>query len=81
MSEILRGAIDQLVAQHGGLRAAARVLQCDPSYLSRRRAGGKDNPGAALLKKLGLRRVVTVTFLPLRKSNTEAKPTREAGSA
>lgn len=69
MSEILRGAIDQLVAQHSGLRAAARLLQCDPTYLSRLRAGGKDNPGAALLKKLGLRRVVTVTFLPLRKSN------------
>lgn len=64
MREILAGAIGARVAKHGGLRAAARVLQCDPAYLSKLRSGKKNNPSDSLLKKLGLRRVVTVTYLP-----------------
>lgn len=64
MSEILREAIDREIERHGGLRSAARALKCDAAYLSRLRAGTKDNPGEALLRKLNLRRVVTITYLP-----------------
>ena len=51
--------IDELVAQHGGLRALGRVMGCSPSYICRLRAGVTKNPGPAVLRKLGLRRVVT----------------------
>jgi AraC-like DNA-binding protein len=51
--------IDELVAQHGSLRALARVMECSPPYICRLRAGVTKNPGQAVLRKLGLRRVVT----------------------
>ncbi len=51
--------IDELVKQHGSLRAAARVVQVDPGYLSRLRSGEKDGPEDAVLRRLGLRRVVS----------------------
>lgn len=60
-----------------GLRGAARKLRVDPGYLSRLRSGAKTNPDDALLKKLGLRRVVTyewATRLPKRgKTRKEIK--------
>lgn len=55
----LRNAINALAGKHGSLRAAARVLRVDAGYLSRLRNGSKTEPSAALLRKLGLRRVVT----------------------
>jgi hypothetical protein len=51
--------IDELVAQHGSLRALARVMECSPPYICRLRAGVTENPGPAVLRKLGLRRVVS----------------------
>jgi AraC-like DNA-binding protein len=51
--------IDELVAQHGSLRALARVMECSPPYICRLRAGVTANPGPAVLRKLGLRRVVS----------------------
>jgi hypothetical protein len=42
--------IAELIAQHGSLRAAARVLECDPGYLSRLQSGEKDNPEDWLLR-------------------------------
>ena len=51
--------IDQLVIQHGSLRAVARVTQLDASYLCRLRSGEKVHPEDATLRRLGLRRVVT----------------------
>ena len=51
--------IKELVAEHGGVRQAARYLKCDPSYLLRLHDGEKTNPGEALLKNLGLKKVVT----------------------
>ena len=48
-------AIETLMKRHGGLRAAARAIQMDPSYLSRLRAGKQRRPGPQTLKKLGLR--------------------------
>lgn len=55
--------IDQLVEQHGSLRALARVTEIDAGYLSRLRSGEKINPEKAKLRRLGLRRVVTYELL------------------
>lgn len=55
----LQERIKQLIAMHGSLRATARVLQCDSGYLSRLQSGEKDNPDELLLRRMGLRRVVT----------------------
>jgi len=55
----LKERIDQLVQQHGSLRAVARVTEIDVGYLSRLRAGEKVNPEKAKLLRLGLRRVVS----------------------
>lgn len=54
----LQERIDELVAQHGSLRAVARVTEIDVGYLSRLRAYANVNPGRAKLHRLGLRRVV-----------------------
>jgi hypothetical protein len=55
----LANRIAELIDQHGTLRATARVLDCDPGYLSRLQSGEKDDPGEALLRRMKLRRVVT----------------------
>jgi transcriptional regulator with XRE-family HTH domain len=55
----LEERIAELVNQHGSLRALARVMGCSPPYICRLRAGVTKNPGPAVLRKLGLRRVVT----------------------
>ena len=73
----LQERIDQLVQQHGSLRAVARVTEIDVGYLSRLRAGEKANPGADYLRRLGLRRVVA---FELRKPpNVGAKRAAEGG--
>jgi len=59
LTDLLGVRIRELEVQHGGLRAAARVLDCDAAYLLRLRDGEKRNPGAAMLRKLGLKKVVT----------------------
>jgi hypothetical protein len=61
----LRARIAELVTRHGSLRATGRALQIDAAYLSRLARGEKDNPDDAILRKLGLRRVVT--YVDLRK--------------
>ena len=48
-----------LEKRHGSLRAAARALQIDHGYLSRLKAGKKLDPGDAVLRKLGVRCVVS----------------------
>ena len=48
--------IESLIEKHGGLRAAARALRVDPSYLSRIKDGAKPSRGA--LQKLGVQQVV-----------------------
>lgn len=55
----LQERITQLIAEHGGVRAAARYLGVDPGYVSRLNSGEKTEPSAAVLQKMGLRRVVT----------------------
>lgn len=56
---LLRRRIAEIAAQHGSVRAAARVLEMDHVYLWRLMVGQKRNPQPALLRKLGIRRVVT----------------------
>ena len=51
--------IHELCNQHGSLRALARVVGVDAGYLSRLYHGQKTEPGSALLRRLGLRKVVT----------------------
>lgn len=55
----LQDRIDELVAQHGSLRAVARVTEIDVGYLSRLRAYANVNPGRDKLRRLGLRKVVS----------------------
>ena len=51
----LRRRADEIIRQHGSLRAAARALEIDPGYLSRLHDGKKLNPSAATLRRMGLR--------------------------
>lgn len=57
--------IRELIQEHGGLRPAARALQVDPGYLSRLLDGKRTEPSAALLKRMGLRRVVSYERIPV----------------
>ncbi len=59
----LQERIEQLVAQHGSLRAVARVKEIEVGYLSRLKSGEKTRPGKAILRKLGLRQVID--YLPV----------------
>ena len=52
-------AVEKQITRHGGLRAAARAMGIAPSYLCRLRWGEKDYPDDAILRKLGLRRVIS----------------------
>ena len=63
----LQERIHELVAQHGSLRAVARVTGIDAGYLSRLRTGEKANPEKDKLRRLGLRRVVS--YEPLKRPN------------
>lgn len=72
----LQERIDELVQQHGSLRAVARVTEIDAGYLSRLRAGEKVNPEKDKLRRLGLRRVVS--YERLKTPNVEAKRTATA---
>lgn len=55
----LQERVAELVAQHGSLRAAARVIQIDAGYLSRLGNGEKVRPGKVFLNRMGLRAVLT----------------------
>jgi hypothetical protein len=70
----LQDRIDELVAQHGSLRAVSRVTEIDVGYLSRLRSGEKVNPEKTKLRRLGLRRVVT--FERLKTPNVGIEPPR-----
>jgi len=59
----LQERIDQLVQQHGSLRALARVMEVSPPYICRLRSGVTKNPGTTVLRRLGLRRVVSYELI------------------
>jgi len=58
----LKQRIDELITQHGSLRAVGRVLSIDPGYLLRLSTGEKDRPSERTLKKLKLRQIVTINY-------------------
>lgn len=63
----LKEAINALVAQHGGVRAAARAVGIDHAYLHRLYSGEKFEPSAKILRRIGLKKVVTYeTIKPVR---------------
>lgn len=70
-AEMTLGArLDELILRYGSMRAVGRVLEIDHAYLSRLYHGQKKEPSAAVLKKLGLVRVVTY----LRSASTRRNP-------
>lgn len=72
----LQDRIDELVAQHGSLRAVARVTEIDVGYLSRLRAYANVNPGRDKLRRLGLRRVVAYERIKPPNFNSQTTPVR-----
>ncbi len=56
---LLQQRVQELVLQHGSVRAAGRVLEVDSAYLYRLGNGEKTDPGEKLLRRMGLRRIVT----------------------
>ena len=55
--------IGQLIEKYGSLRAAARVVEIDSSYLLRLGSGEKVNPSTATLRRLGLHKVVVYELI------------------
>lgn len=55
----LGARICMLVDRHGSLRNVGKILSIDHAYLKRLRDGDKVNPSETVLKKLGLKRIVT----------------------
>lgn len=55
----LQDRIAELAVHHGSLRALARATQIEVGYLSRLYSGKKVRPGKEILRKLGLRAVLT----------------------
>jgi hypothetical protein len=55
--------IASLIEKHGGLRPAARAVRVNYAYLSRLGSGEKINPTPTVLRKLGLRKVVTYELI------------------
>lgn len=78
MSVTLAERIGQLVAQHGSLRAVARVTEIDVSYLSRLRSGEKARPENAKLRRLGLKRVMTYELLTAPQAPIAGQPSPDA---
>lgn len=54
--DIIATRCEELIEVHGGVRAAARALNCDPNMLSRLRKGGI-HPTDESLAVLGIRRL------------------------
>lgn len=59
MTVTLKQRAEELVEQHGGVRRAARAIGLDAAYFIRLRDGGKKEPSAWVLRKMGLERVVS----------------------
>lgn len=57
-------AVREVVARHGGVRAAERATGVDKSFISRLMNGRKVHPSADTLKALRLRSVPLYEVLP-----------------
>lgn len=62
VSNDLQKRIRDQMKTWGSYRKLAAILGCDHAYLYCLSTGKKDNPSPELLAKLGLRRIVTVTY-------------------
>lgn len=60
----LQQRVQQLIREHGTLRAASRAVCIDVGYLSRLEHGEKSNPSDDILARLGLVKVVTYRRAP-----------------
>ena len=58
MTEIA-DAVERLIGKHKGLRKAALAVGIKAPYLCRLRNAERTNPSDAVLRKLGLKRLVT----------------------
>ena len=54
----LQRRVEDVITQHGGVRAAAKALSVDGSYLSMLRHGKRTSIGSKLREKLGLHETV-----------------------
>lgn len=66
----LQTRVQQLIREHGTLRAASRAIGVDVGYLSRLEHGDKSNPSDDFLTKLGLQKVVTYRRIAARTKGT-----------
>lgn len=57
--------VQLLITKHGTLRAASRAINVDAAYLHRLASGEKHNPSPVTLKRLGLRKVISVKYYRL----------------
>ena len=55
----LQRRVAQLRKIHGGFRTAARAIDLDPAYLFRLGNGEKTKPSKAVLRRMGLIKIVT----------------------
>jgi transcriptional regulator with XRE-family HTH domain len=72
----LEAAVQAVVAQHGGVRAAERATGVDKSFISRLMNGHKVAPSAETLEALGLRAVPLYEVLKRPNVNYETPPVR-----
>jgi len=77
MATELQRATEMVILRHGGVQAAARVLQVDAGYISRLRSGKKDNPSPEIMRKLGLRRRVVFEWIEPRRKIAKLESVQE----
>ena len=58
-SDPIRTRVGELINAHGSVRAAAKAIGIESSYLFRLSTGEKSSPSDATLAKLGMKRVIT----------------------
>lgn len=78
MSCTLKERVKELIAHHGSLRAAARVLGVNAGYLHRLGTGEKNDPGELLLRRMGLFRLVAYYRIPGALGASGPEPTAPA---
>lgn len=71
----LQRRVSDVCCYAGGIRAAAKALGIEFSYLSRLANGTKTNPSDEVLAKLGLRRVVTYELVTRTRGVPESRQT------
>ena len=76
-SDIVAARAEELIEHYGGVRAAARALNCDPNMLSRLRKGGV-HPTDETLDVLRVRRLYVADEHPLLSNRVRKVPRKRA---